>query len=254
MDSIVLTGPTSYLGTEILKKLILNYNVIGISRSASQLLSLFKKSPSKGIYVPLDIDLAQEESSIIISLIKDKLIELRSKPIGLVNNALTSFPSSALAIDKQSVQDSAEGILGLQIRLALEFANLIKDCNKGSIVNITSMYGKVSPRPRMYETLEEISPILYGSQKAALIQSTKYLSMMLASRNIRVNSVSFGAFPSEKIQNRNPDFIKRLASNTHLKRIGQASEAGGIIEFLLSESSSYITGADIPVDGGWTSW
>ena len=62
------------------------------------------------------------------------------------------------------------------------------------------MYGKVSPRPKMYETLEEISPILYGSQKAALIQSTKYLSMMLASRNIRVNSVSFGAFPSEKFK------------------------------------------------------
>ena len=106
----------------------------------------------------------------------------------------------------------------------------------------------------MYETVKEINPILYGSLKAALIQSTKFLSMTLAPQGIRVNSVSYGVFPSKKVQNSKPDFVKRLANNTHLKRIGNASEAAGIIEFLLSESSSYITGADIPVDGGWTSW
>ena len=172
----------------------------------------------------------------------------------MVNNAFTSYPASSLTIDKQSVKDSAEGLLGLQIRIAIEFANLIKKDDLGSIVNITSIYGKVSPRPSMYETFEEINPILYGSLKAGLIQSTRYLSMVLAPRGIRVNSVSFGVFPSEEVQNNKPDFIKRLAANTHLKRIGNASEAAGVIEFLLSKSSSYITGADIPVDGGWTSW
>ena len=253
MDTIILTGPTSHLGIEILKKLILKYNVIGISRSASKLISIFKKSTPKGTYIPLDIDLSKEENLNIISQIKVKLTQLDSTPVGLVNNAFTYFPSSSLDIDKQSVQDSAEGLLGLQIRLAIEIANLIKN-DQGSIVNISSIYGKVSPRPSMYETDKEINPILYGSLKAALIQSTKYLSMILAPRGIRVNSVSYGVFPSKEIQISKPDFIKRLASNTHLKRIGNASEAAGIIEFLLSESSSYITGADIPVDGGWTSW
>ena len=254
MDTIILTGPTSHLGIEILKNLVLKYNVIGISRSASKLKYLIRKSNKKGTYIPLDIDLAKEENSKIISQIKEKLIELKSRPVGLVNNAFTSYPASSLTIDKQSVKDSAEGLLGLQIRIAIEFANLIKKDDLGSIVNITSIYGKVSPRPSMYETFEEINPILYGSLKAGLIQSTRYLSMVLAPRGIRVNSVSFGVFPSEEVQNNKPDFIKRLAANTHLKRIGNASEAAGVIEFLLSKSSSYITGADIPVDGGWTSW
>ena len=254
MDTIILTGPTSHLGIEILKKLIINYNVIGISRSASKLTSIFKKSSPKGTYLPLDIDLGREEISKIISQIKEKLIELNSEPRGLVNNAFTSYPSSSLAIDKKSVKDSAEGLFGLQVRLAIEFANLVKNNNQGSIVNISSIYGKVSPRPSMYETVKEINPILYGSLKAALIQSTKFLSMTLAPQGIRVNSVSYVVFPSKKVLNSKPDFVKRLANNTHLKRIGNASEAAGIIEFLLSESSSYITGADIPVDGGWTSW
>ena len=85
----------------------------------------------------------------------------------------------------------------------------------------------------MYETVKEINPILYGSLKAALIQSTKFLSMTLAPQGIRVNSVSYGE-PIKKVQNSKPDFVKRLANNTHLKRIGNASEAAGIIEFLLS--------------------
>ena len=254
MDTIVLTGPTGHLGIQILKKLILSYNVIGLSRSASKLISLFQNSHSKGTYIPLDIDLRQEESSKIILQIEEKLIELKSRPRGLVNNAFTDYPASYLSIDKQSVKDSAESLFGLQIRLAIEFAHLIKNDDVASIVNVSSIYGKVSPRPSMYETSEEMNPILYGSMKAALIQSTKYLSMLLAPRGIRVNSVSFGAFPSEEVQKSKPEFIKRLASNTHFKRIGFAPEAAGIIEFLLSESSSYITGADIPVDGGWTSW
>ena len=254
MDTILLTGPTSHLGIEILKKLIYTYNVIGISRSASKIISEIDKTSSKGTYIALDIDLSMEENGKIISEIKKKLNDLGSKPVGLVNNAFTSYPSTALSIDKESVKECAESFLGLQTRLTLDYANLIKNNDRGSVVNISSIYGKVAPRPKMYDNTEEINPILYGSLKAALIQSTKYLSAILAPRDIRVNSVSFGAFPSESIQISNPELIKRLASNTHLNRIGKPSEAAGIIEFLLSKSSSYITGADIPVDGGWTAW
>ena len=99
-----------------------------------------------------------------------------------------------------------------------------------------------------------MNPLLYGCMKAALIQSSKYLSSILSESNIRVNSVSFGPFPSEKTINENQLFIKELSKKTHLKRIGKAKESVGIIKFLLSEESSFITGADIPVDGGWTAW
>ena len=81
-----------------------------------------------------------------------------------------------------------------------------------------------------------------------------FLSTIFAKSNIRVNSVSYGPFPSNKVKEENPYFIAELEKKTHLKRVGYPSESVGIIKFLLSSESSFITGADIPVDGGWTSW
>ena len=125
---------------------------------------------------------------------------------------------------------------------------------QGSIVNITSMYGKVSPKPDMYTKLDLVNPLLYGSYKASLIQASKYLSSMLAPNGIRVNSVSYGPFPSCQVQGTQPLFVNKLAAQTHLNRVGQLSDVAGVIKFLLSDASSYITGTDISVDGGWTAW
>ena len=100
----------------------------------------------------MDIDLAQVETSKVISQIKEKLIEINSKPFRFSKYFVTSFPSSPLAIDKQTVKDSAEGLLGLQIRLAIEFANLIKNDDIGSIMNISSIMGNYHLKWKMYET------------------------------------------------------------------------------------------------------
>ena len=116
------------------------------------------------------------------------------------------------------------------------------------------MYGKVAPKPDMYSEADLINPLLYGSFKASLIQASKYLSSILAPDGIRVNSVSYGPFPSPQVQVQQPLFVTSLAVNTHLKRVGELSDVAGVIKFLLSESSSYITGTDISVDGGWTAW
>ena len=116
------------------------------------------------------------------------------------------------------------------------------------------MYGKVAPNPANYTNDVNVNALLYGSMKAALIQASKWMSASLGDNGIRVNSVSFGPFPQENIQQSNPIFIENLSKQTHLKRIGKPQEASGIILFLLSDDSSYITGADISVDGGWTAW
>ena len=157
-----------------------------------------------------------------------------------------------MSIDPKSVYDSSEGLFGYHIRLAIEISTIMRA--PASIVNISSMYGKVAPNPSVYESLDNVNPLLYGAMKAALIQATKYLSSQMSMKGIRVNSVSFGAFPSKEVQIKMPKFIKSLSNQTHLGRIGKPEEASGIINFLLSNESSYITGADIPVDGGWTAW
>ena len=255
VKTVVVTGSTGHLGAAIVFRLLKCFNVIGISRTASSL--RFANSLGEnylGRYIPLDQDLSSVSSDELALLIHGCVSDADSVLVGLVNNAFTTYPSSALSVDTNTVQLSAESLLGIHVRLSLSVAELLKVGDCGSIVNVASMYGRVSPRPDLYSSPSSINPILYGAFKASLIQASRYLSSLLAPDNIRVNSVSYGPFPSPAVQRADPEFIKRLAKQTHLRRIGDPLESAGVIAFLLSEESSFITGADIPVDGGWTAW
>ncbi|MCP9807331.1 SDR family oxidoreductase [Cyanobium sp. T1B-Tous] len=255
MKSIVITGPSGHLGAAIVSHLLNSFNVIGISRTASGL-QLDHQVSRKcfGKYIPIDQDLSAISTEALVALINESVLDANSSLVGLVNNAFTVYPGTALSIDTESVHSCAESLLGIHVRLSLAVAEALKTGRGGSIVNIASIYGKVSPRPDLYSCLDSMNPILYGTFKAGLIQASRYLSSLLAPDGIRVNSVSYGPFPSLAVQENDPEFIERLGKQTHLKRIGIPSEAAGVVSFLLSEESSYITGADIPVDGGWTAW
>ena len=123
----------------------------------------------------------------------------------------------------------------------------------GSIINIASMYGIVSPDPRIYGNSGQNNPPGYGAGKAAIIQFSKYTACHLAGKNIRVNSISPGAFPNRNIQ-KNKKFISNLKNKIPLGRIGQPDEIQGAVVFLASDASSYVTGQNVVVDGGWTAW
>ncbi|MDR3442131.1 MAG: SDR family oxidoreductase [Legionella sp.] len=123
-----------------------------------------------------------------------------------------------------------------------------------SIVNIASMYGHVSPDPGIYGESGSNNPPYYGAAKAGLIQLTRYMACHLGEYNIRVNSISPGAFPPERIKQSNPDFYQSLCKKNPLGRIGMPSELVGPVLFLLSGASSFVTGTNLCVDGGWTSW
>lgn len=121
-----------------------------------------------------------------------------------------------------------------------------------SIINIASMYGMISPELSLYSSPESSNPPFYGAAKAALIQWTKYAAVEFGKEGIRVNSISPGAFPNDLVCENQPSFVKKLAKKTALNRIGSASELAGPVIFLASDASSYITGANLVVDGGWT--
>jgi len=129
------------------------------------------------------------------------------------------------------------------------------ECAGGaSIVNVASMYGHVSPDPRIYLDSGKNNPPFYGPAKAALLQLTRYLAAHLGPDGIRVNSISPGPFPPPSIAKTDAGFHARLCDKTPLGRIGAAHEVAGPVLFLLSAAASYVTGADLAVDGGWTSW
>lgn len=126
--------------------------------------------------------------------------------------------------------------------------------NDASIINIASMYGLVSPDPRVYDTPQSANPPFYGAAKAALLQWTRYAACEFAKEKIRVNAIAPGAFPSASTQQSQPDFIKRLEQKVPLGRIGHPQELQSSILYLASSASSYVTGSTLCVDGGWTSW
>jgi NAD(P)-dependent dehydrogenase (short-subunit alcohol dehydrogenase family) len=123
-----------------------------------------------------------------------------------------------------------------------------------SVINISSMYGVVAPDNRIYDSSQETNPPFYGAAKAALIQWSKYAACEFAKENIRVNVISPGPFPSDSVQRNSPHLIEKIIFKVPMNRIGNPNDLVGAVVFLASPASSFITGANLPVDGGWTAW
>jgi len=123
-----------------------------------------------------------------------------------------------------------------------------------SVVNIASMYGSVSPNPSIYGTSGANNPPSYGAAKAALIQFTRDAACHLASDGIRVNCISPGPFPAAVYLENDAGFHTRLKEEVPMRRTGEPRELRGPLLFLASDASSYVTGVDLAVDGGWTAW
>lgn len=123
-----------------------------------------------------------------------------------------------------------------------------------SVINVASMYGVVSPDPSIYGTSGMHNPPFYGAAKAGLIQLTRYAACHLAPLGIRVNAILPGPFPPTEILSRHPGFAQGLEQRTPLGRTGDPAELKGATLFLASDASSYVTGAALAVDGGWTAW
>jgi NAD(P)-dependent dehydrogenase (short-subunit alcohol dehydrogenase family) len=183
----------------------------------------------------------------------DHLVAAAGPVRGWVNNAYSGGAATLLgALDEQAVKDTLDGGLAAVMCLTDQVAARMSE--GGAIVNVASMYGIVAPQPDAYrEHAAFHNPPAYGAAKAGLIQFTRYAAVHLAKAGVRVNTVSPGACPSPAVQ-REAGFIEALEARIPLGRIGQPPEIAGAVHFLLSDASTYVTGHNLVVDGGWTSW
>ena len=120
-----------------------------------------------------------------------------------------------------------------------------------SIILLGSMYGEVGSYPGAYEGICSASPAAYQALKGSIIQLTRHLAVYWARDQVRVNCLSPGPFPSARA---NPEMVARLKSKSPMGRMGAPHELKGAVVFLASDASSYMTGQNLVIDGGWTAW
>ena len=172
----------------------------------------------------------------------------------LVHNAHVGRGGSLLSATPADYLSAADLALGaFQRLLDATRGLLIKSAADGSpsVITVASMYGVVSPRPRLYSSPEAGNPPYYGAVKAGLIQLTRYAAVELGPHGVRVNCITPGPFPGEGID---PALAGRLSDQSPLGRLGDPAEIATSILYLASPRSSYATGSNVVVDGGWTAW
>lgn len=150
--------------------------------------------------------------------------------------------SAASWVENVTLQLSANCVLATAIAARMAARN------GGSIINIASIYGMVSPDFSIYEGTDMGVPAPYSAIKGGLISHTRYLAGFYGPQGVRVNVLAPGGVEAGQPQS----FINAYSQRTALKRMGMAEDMVGPTVFLASDASLYVTGICLPVDGGWT--
>ena len=170
----------------------------------------------------------------------------------LVNNAYPRNKNYGRIFEEVTYEDFCENMcmhMGGYFNITKWIAREMKTQKSGNIINMASIYGFAAPRFEIYDGTSMTMPVEYAVIKAGIINFTKYLASYLGEYNIRVNAISPGG-----IEDRQPvSFVNNYSSNVFLgDRMANPDDITGVLLFLLSEQSQYITGQNIIVDGGWT--
>lgn len=206
--------------------------------------------------IPFKIDITDEQSIIaFFSNIKEKLGGIDV----LINNAQVKpkgFYDSFENYSKKTIMKVLEGNTVGMVLSCQKACKIFLKQGFGNIINVASIYGITGADQRLYNGVENIynseqnfsSPISYGISKAGVVNMTKYLASYYREKNIRVNCLT----PGGVFDNHDNNFCTNYSSRTLLGRMANKDEYNGALLYLASDASSYMTGANIIVDGGWT--
>ena len=261
--SAIVTGGGGILGrgfSNILSEYGANVAVLDLDlENANLTVSEIKKNNPNSNLIALHCDVSNPENV-------QEAVEQVNKVFGsidiLANNAATktnnlkkflnSFEDYDLDTWREVMSVNIDGMFLMSQAVGKK---MLTQVNGGSIVQTASIYGFLAPDQRIYEGSEYLgqqinSPAVYAASKAAVIGLSKYLASYWGDKKIRVNTISPGGVKSGQ----NDQFSKNYSSRVPMGRMAELNEIEAALLFIASDSSSYITGQNLVVDGGLSSW
>jgi NAD(P)-dependent dehydrogenase (short-subunit alcohol dehydrogenase family) len=261
-QAAVVTGGAGLLGREFSKTLaqagagvvVADLNVEAANAVAEEL----QKVGLKAIGVGVDVTDKDSVHQMVLASIKeygrlDALVcsaamdpKFDSQHAGQHRNTFEDYPVEAW---RQALDVN---LTGMFLCAQAAVIPMLKQ-DHGSIINICSTYGLVGPDQRIYikpGQPQQYKPVFYSVTKSGVLGLTKYLATYYAGRNIRTNALT----PGGVYNNHDETFVQNYSSRTVLGRMAHKDEMSGALLFLASDASSYMTGSNLVVDGGWTAW
>lgn len=256
---IAIIGATGILGSEYVEFLSSRGANIVIGdidfEKSKRLTSKIQKLYNSDV-LALNIDLYNEES---IRFFFNKILEHYGKLDVLINNSQVKPDGFYNSFENYTKETLMSVIEGNTVGMALSCQEACKIYLKqgyGNIVNVASIYGIIGADQRLYDGVNNIyypnekfsSPISYAISKAGVVNMTKYLASYYRESGIRINCLT----PGGVYDNHDENFTNNYSYRTLLGRMANKHEYNGAILFLVSDASSYMTGSNLIVDGGWS--
>ena len=265
----IVTGGPGLLGREFCRTLaeagasvvVADLNASGVNALTTELI--------KNGYHALGVaaDVTQPES--VIALVQETLATFGRLDI-LVNSAALDPKFDPEALAEMAKRGAVSGafedypleswkaaldvnLTGMFLCCQAAVKPMLAQGKKGSIINICSTYGLVAPDQRIYQRegkQASFKPVYYSVTKAGVLGLTRYLSAYYAGTDIRVNALT----PGGVFNNHDEIFLKAYTARTIMGRMANKDEMNGALLYLASDASSYMTGSNLVVDGGWTAW
>jgi len=243
--NIILTGGSGFLGTQITKALLnekANVYIIDIKIPRKRKSLKFFKSD-----ITNEIELRK-----ILKFFKLKKLKIDI----LINNAAIDYPPSKSKKNNLKLENFSNDLWNKDISVSLKgsflctkiFGSYMAKYKKGSIVNVSSDLGIIAPDQRIYNKKNFVKPVTYSVVKHGIIGLTKYTASYWGKNNLRCNAIAPGGI----YNNQDKYFVKKINKLIPLGRMAKKNEYNGLILFLCSDLSSYLTGSVIVADGGRT--
>lgn len=261
--TVVITGGLGQLGRQFARSLLergARVAILDPGASDTSATGRWQDAVTRGALIIIPADVTEKTS------IESALADVNDRwgvPHGLINNAALDVPPDAPAEENGPFEyypaSSWAEVMEVNVTGVMKACQVVgaqmAGAGRGSIINVSSIYGLVSPDQRLYayrrgDGQPFFKPISYSVSKSALFNLTRYLATYWADRGVRVNTVTFGGVYNQQDR----VFLEEYKSRVPLGRMAREDEYNGTIIFLLSDASSYMTGANVIVDGGWTAW